>query len=300
MSRSFKELLKQYDYSGTKKKVAVVWAGERHTLEAVIDAYRTYGVEPVLIGNIKAIANILAEMGCTTPFEQISTESPEEAILTAISLVHQKKVDILFKGLMQTATIMQAIVNKENGICKSGVLSHVSLLEIPGYHKIVGLTDSALLTYPTIEQKKEIIRNAVKLLHATGVEKPKIAILAAVEEVNHKMPETVEAAKLKEMGQNGEIADCIIEGPISYDLAMDPEAASIKGYNSLVAGDADILVVPNIQAGNILVKCLLCSAHAVSSGLIMGAAVPIIITSRSAPVANKSNAIAVAAALGNL
>lgn len=300
MSRSFKDLLKQYDPKGTSKKVAVIWAGERHTLEAVIDVYETYGVEPVLIGDIKVITEILGEMGCTTLFEQISAKSPEDAILTAIDLVHKKKVDILFKGLLQTSTIMRAVVNKENGICKSGVLSHVSLLEIPGYHKLVGLTDSALLTYPTTEQKIEIIRNAVKLLHATGVEKPKVAILAAVEEVNPKMPETVEAAKLKEMGENGEIADCVIEGPISYDLAMNPEAAGVKGYKSAVAGDADILVVPNIQAGNMLIKCLLFSAHAISSGLIMGAAVPIIITSRSATVANKSNAIAVAAALGSI
>lgn len=299
MYRSFEEFLANQE-KGTPKRMAVVWAGERHTLEAASTAYERVGVEPVLIGNPEDIRRIMQELGISHDFKIVESSSPEDAIEQAIGMVKRGEVGILFKGLLQTATIMRAVVNKENGICDSGVLSHASLLEIPGYHKLVALTDSALLTYPNLEKKVALIKNATCLLHAVGVKEPKIAILAAVENVNPKMPETVEAAEIKEMWRRGELPGCIVEGPISYDLAMDPEAAGIKGFDSPVAGDADMLVVPNIQAGNMLVKSLIYSAHAKSVGLIIGAQVPIVITSRSAPVANKSLAVAVAAALGKI
>lgn len=299
MYRNFSQFLDKQGKSNTKR-MAVVWAGERHTLEAVSTAYENFGVEPVLIGNTADILRIKQELGIAYNFTVVESSSPEDAIAQAIEMVKRGEVDILFKGLLQTATIMRAIVNKDTGICDSGVLSHASLLEIPGYHKLIALTDSALLTYPSLEKKVALIKNAICLLHAVGVEEPKIAILAAVENVNPKMPETVEAAEIKEMWRRGELPGCIVEGPISYDLAMDPEAAQTKGYSSPVAGDADMLVVPNIQAGNMLVKSLIYSAHAKSVGLIIGAQVPIIITSRSAPVANKSLAVAVAAALGKI
>lgn len=297
MCHNFQELLAR---SGerTQKRMAVVWAGEHHTMQAALAAHEDCGVNPIFIGDAAEIRRILADLNAKDSFDIVDSESPEAAIQAALQMIHEKKADILFKGLMQTATIMKAVVNRETGICKSGVLSHAALLEIPGYHKLVALTDSALLTYPSLEQKRELMKNAVRLMHAIGVETPKVAVLAAVENVNPKMPETVDAAELKAMWEQGKISDCIVEGPISYDLAMDPEAAHTKGYASPVAGDADILMVPNIQAGNMLVKSLIYSAHAKSTGLIIGAEVPIIITSRSAPVANKSLAIAVACALG--
>jgi phosphate butyryltransferase len=239
-------------------------------------------------------------MGIGENVEIIHAESPEQAIQKSIALVREGKADILQKGLVQTADLMRAILHKENGICSSGVLAHVSLLEIPGHHKLVALTDSALLTYPTIEQKVEMIRHAVALMQAIGTEVPKVAILAAVETVNPKMPETVEAAELKKMWERKEITGCIVEGPISYDLAMDPSSSRIKNYQSPVGGDADILIVPDIQAGNILIKALLYSAKAISSGMIMGASVPVLVSSRSASIEVRSNAVAVAAALGRL
>lgn len=297
MCHNFEELLSK-NTGPSQKRVAVVWAGERHTLEAVLTAQRDCGIEPILIGDAAVIRQLLAELPHSGHCEIVDSESPEAAIQLAIQMVREKKADVIFKGLLQTATIMRAVVNKENGICKSGVLSHAAIMEIPGYHKLIALTDSALLTYPTLAQKRELLNNAVRMMRAIGVETPKVAVLAAVENVNPKMPETVDAAELKSMWQRGECPNCIVEGPVSYDLALDPEAAHTKGYQSPVAGDADILVVPNIQAGNMLVKSLVYSAHARSAGLIIGAEVPIIITSRSAPVANKSLAIAVACALG--
>ena len=300
MSKDFADLLSQYDPAKETKRVGVVWAGESHVLEAAARAYETYGVEPVLIGQVDVIDDLLAQLGVQEDFRRIPAETPEEATDLALDLVRSGEVDILIKGLMQTATIMRAVVNKDKGIRQSQVLSHATILEIPGHHKLVCLTDGGLLPYPTKEQKVEMIRSAVKLMQATGVAQPKVAILAAVETVNPKMPITVEAAELKEMNQRGDLPGCIVEGPISYDLAMDPEAGPIKGYDSPVAGDADILVVPDLQAGNMLAKALIYSAGAVSAGLIIGAAVPIIITSRSAPVSDKVASISVAAALGRL
>lgn len=300
MSKDFADLLSQYDPAKETKRVGVVWAGESHVLEAAARAYETYGVEPVLIGQVDVIDDLLAQLGVQEDFRRIPAETPEEATHLALDLVRSGEVDILIKGLMQTATIMRAVVNKDKGIRQSQVLSHATILEIPGHHKLVCLTDGGLLPYPTKEQKVEMIRSAVKLMQATGVAQPKVAILAAVETVNPKMPITVEAAELKEMNQRGDLPGCIVEGPISYDLAMDPEAGPIKGYDSPVAGDADILVVPDLQAGNMLAKALIYSAGAVSAGLIIGAAVPIIITSRSAPVSDKVASISVAAALGRL
>ena len=300
MYRTFDELLAGMHASGEKKRLAVVWAGEEHTLQAVLAAKKACGVEPVLIGDGQEIRRILKELGCNDAMEIVPAASPEEAIQTAIALVKSGSVQVIFKGLLQTATIMRAIVNKQTGICRDGILSHVSIAEIPGHHKLVAVTDAALLTYPTKEQKVQLIRNAVKTMQAIGVAQPKVAILAAVETVNPKMPETVEAAELKELGLAGEMGDCLVEGPISYDLAMDPDAAKVKGYESPVAGDADILVVPNIQAGNMLLKSLVVSAKAKTCGMIIGAQVPVIISSRSAPVINKSYAIAVASMLGSI
>lgn len=295
--KTFDQLLAKSKNRQAPKQLAAVWAGEHHTLEAVIAAHREGYAQPILVGEGAEIRRLLGEMNIAEEYPIVEAATPEEAIEKTIALVHQGKADIIFKGLMQTATIMRAVVRKESGMSSQGLLSHLSLQEIPGHHKLVALTDCALLTYPTTEQKKAMIQNAADFMGKMGVETPKVAILGAVETVNPKMPETVEAAQLKEMQQKGEITGCIVEGPISYDLAMDPEAAGIKGYESPVAGDADILVVPNIQAGNILVKSLIFSAKSRSAGLIVGAKVPVIVTSRSSPVASKCTAIAVAAAL---
>lgn len=296
MYKNFEEIINNID-KNTPKKLAVVWAGEAHIIEAVLATYQDRSVIPILIGNKATIINLLNEADYGRGLRIIHASSPEEAVSLAIRLVQEGEADILLKGMINTSTILGAIVKKENAMCKSSVLSHVSLQQIPGHNKLIALTDSALLTYPTKEQKVHIIQNAVNLLLSIGVKLPKVAILTAVETVNPKMPETVEAAELKEMQLKGVITSCIVEGPISYDLAMDPSSAKIKGYDSPVAGDADILVVPNIQAGNILVKCLNCTAHSKSVGLVVGAKVPIIITSRSAPIENKRNAINVAASI---
>jgi len=177
-------------------------------------------------------------------------------------------------------------------------MSHVVLNEIPSYHKLLITTDGGMMMYPDVKQKQEILKNAVDVLLALGYEKPKVAILAAVENVNPKMTETQDAANLKELNQAGVITNCIVEGPISYDLALSKEVASLKGYESPVVGDVDILLVPNITAGNILGKCLLITAGAKMAGFVVGAKVPIVLTSRGSSAEEKYLSIVLSAAVG--
>ena len=183
--------------------------------------------------------------------------------------------------------MLKGVVNKENGIKARDTLSNVALLDIPAYHKVVGLTDGGMVMYPTLEQKKDIIDNAVEVYKALGYDNPKVAVLCAVETLNPKMPETVDAAELKKMNQEGIIKGCVVEGPISFDLAVDPEAAKIKGYESPVAGDADIIIMPDISAGNLTSKALTVLGGAMMAGIVMGAKCPIALNSRSAAFEEK-------------
>ncbi|MCG8482385.1 MAG: phosphate butyryltransferase, partial [Clostridia bacterium] len=186
------------------------------------------------------------------------------------------------KGKIQTATLLKAVVDKSTGIRTDSTMSHVSILEVPTYHKLIAVTDAGMMIYPTLDQKKWIVQNAVNTFISLGYEKPKVAILAAVENVNEKMPETVDADNLKKMSQAGDLGNCIVDGPLSYDLAMSPESVKIKGFKSPVACDADILVAPNISAGNILCKSMIYTGGAKMAGCIAGAKVPIALTSRGA------------------
>lgn len=278
-------------------RAAVIWPEDEHTLDAVAAAVSLGEVEPLLIGDRQRIRTLWEKQGRGLPCETVEAASPEEAVDTAVRLAREGQADIILKGLVETAVVMRRIVRKENGLCQEGVLSHLTLVELPGYHKLLGLTDCALLTYPDIRQKKAAIRNALKFYRGVGQEEVKVAVLAAVEKVNPKMPETVEAAELKEAWRRGELPGSIVEGPISYDLAVVAEAAAIKGYQSTVAGDADLLVVPNITAGNLLVKSLSYSAGGFTAALVLGAKIPVVIPSRSSPVKSKVTALRVAAAM---
>ena len=198
------------------------------------------------------------------------------------------------KGKIETGALMKVLVNKEKGIRKGDVMSLLAFMESPNYHKVFAITDVGLLTYPNKDQKRAAIINAVEAFHALGIESPKVAILAAVEKVNPKMPETVEADEIKREGISG----AIVEGPISYDLAMDPESAKIKGYSSPVAGDADILVVPDIVSGNIAAKTVTVIGGGRTGGTVLGALVPVLLVSRSATADDKYMSVVVSALAG--
>ena len=294
--KSFDDLIKKVQNLDSKKKVAVVSAQDEHTLEAVFKAKKDNIVEPILIVKKKKIIDNLSRLHESVLEESIiNVESDSEAAEKAVELINENKADFIMKGKIQTADLLRAVVNKENGLRTGKVMSHIVIHEIPTYHKLLAVTDGGMMMYPSLDEKKQILENAVSTFLALGYENPKVAVLAAVETVNPKMQESVDADMLKKMNIKGEIKNCIVEGPISYDLTMSKESASIKGFVSPVTGEADIIVVPNITVGNILGKSLVYSAGAKMAGFIVGAKVPIVLTSRGSTSEEKYLSLALSA-----
>ena len=294
--KSFDDLIKKVQNLDSMKKVAVVSAQDEHTLEAVFKAKKDNIVEPILIRKKKKIIEILSRLHESVLEESIiNVESDSEAAEKAVELINENKADFIMKGKIQTADLLRAVVNKENGLRTGKVMSHIVIHEIPTYHKLLAVTDGGMMMYPSLDEKKQILENAVSTFLALGYEKPKVAVLAAVETVNPKMQESVDADMLKKLNIKGEIKNCIVEGPISYDLTMSKESASIKGFVSPVTGEADIIVVPNITVGNVLGKSLVYSAGAKMAGFIVGAKVPIVLTSRGSTSEEKYLSLALSA-----
>ena len=277
MIKNFAELIDRLLQDPVKKKVAVVCAQDEHTLEAVIKAYKEKLISPVLIGEKEGIEAILKKEGADlSGAEIIDITDPSECARKACALAREGKVDAIMKGHLDTKTLMKVLVNKEDGISISKVMNILAFMESPYYHKLFTLTDVGLLTYPTKEQKQMALENAVRAYKALGEKNPKIAVLSAMEGVNSKLEQTV-------------------EGPISLDLAMDKEACAIKGYESPVAGDADILLVPDIVAGNLAAKSMTVLGGCKTGGVVVGGLVPVILVSRAATVTDKYLAIVMAA-----
>lgn len=296
MLKNFEQMKEMLRQQPGKRRVAVAVAQDEHTLQAVSQAARDGLVRPVLIGKEMEIRAILEKIGCPElEVDIINLEDPVECIQKAADLAREGQVDCIMKGKCQTGTLMKVLVNKDTGIRTGDIMSLVGFFESPYYHKVFAITDPALLTYPDLEQKKAEIRNAVGAFHALGENSPKVAMIAAVEKVNPKMPETVEADAIKKE----EIPGCVLEGPISLDLAMDPEAARIKGYESPVAGDADLLVLPDIVAANAVAKTITVIGGGRTGGVVLGAKVPVLLVSRAASADDKYMSIVVAALIGH-
>jgi phosphate butyryltransferase len=297
MPAKFSQLVQRLRESKAGRRVAVIAADDAHTLEAVLLALAEGAVEPVLIGDAGWITAWLAARGVeASALGIIDIPEPIAAARAAVELVHAGRVEVLMKGRIETAALMKVILERGSGLRTARIMSHLAVLEVPSYRKLLAVTDVALNTSPDLAQKRRIIDNAVAALAAMGIDTPKVAVMAAAEEVNPRLIESVDAAELKRLNAAGEIAGCIVEGPISYDLAIDAEAVAIKRYRSPVAGDADLLLVPNLVAGNLLVKALIFSARAQFAGFIVGARVPIVLTSRSSPATDKHMSIVLAAA----
>lgn len=295
MIKSFEELKQMLSASPVKRRVGVVAAQDEHTLDAVTKAAKDGLVFPVLIGDPAKIREILAQFDFPAEnAEIIESYDVAECAEIACRMAKEGKLDCIMKGKTETGPLMKVLVNREKGIRKNEVMSMLAVMSTPGYHKIFAITDVGLLTYPNQAQKKAAIENAVDAFRALGYDKPKVAILAAVEKVNPKMPECVDADAIKAEGVEG----AVIEGPISLDLAMDTEAAAIKGYESPVAGDADILVVPNIVCGNVFAKTVTTIGGGKTCGAVLGALVPVVITSRSATAEDKYMSIVLNALIG--
>lgn len=296
--KNFDEIVKKVKSFPQPKRVIVAAAADEHTLEAVVHAMQQGIIKPILVGDKTKIVEILNKMNVEIPDKDIyNVLDVDEAAKKAVALVHEGAGDFLMKGKLETSQILKPVVNKETGLGQGRVMSHFVMNELPHYHKLLVTSDGGMMTYPTLEQKKEIIENTVDILLALGYENPKVAAVAAIEKVNPKMPETVEADELKRMNEAGEIKNCIVEGPISLDIALDKEIADIKKFESPVAGDADMILVPNIQVGNVLGKSIVTIAGGKMAGFIVGAKVPIILTSRGSSAEEKFLSLALAAAV---
>lgn len=276
-----------------KMKLAVVAAEEENVLIAVDNAYKDGIVQPILIGNINKIKEYAVKNNIDLEsYELIEADSFQESAEKAVRMVREGKADFLIKGLVDTAILLKAVLNKEYGLRTGKQLSHVMAYEIPDYHKLIFLTDGGMVTYPDLNTKADVIKNAIEVAKALKYDVVKVACLAAKEKVNPKMPATVDAGKLKEMYQNGEFGEnVIVEGPMALDLAVSKEACKIKSYESPVAGEADILLVPNIEMGNGIGKSITYFGKGLSAGVVMGALAPIVLVSRADTFEAKYNSI---------
>jgi phosphate butyryltransferase len=271
-----------------QRTLVVAAAHDAHTLEAVYDAAKVLPMRYVLVGNREEILTISSGLD-NVPDESAIVDVGDNAdcAVEAVKLVREGRGDVLMKGNLETGVLLKAVLDKESGIRDSHVMTHLALLEILNYHKLVAVTDGGILTNPTLEQKAEIIRSAVSFYRRLGFNKPNIAALCASETVSEKMPETVEAGLLQKMCEAGELGDCIVEGPISFDLAISPKSAEEKGYVGKFTGEVDIFLVPNITVGNVLCKGLIYLSGAKMAGCVMGAKVPIVLVSRAATAEEK-------------
>lgn len=298
MSKSFGDLISKVSECEVKK-VAVAVAQDSAVLEAVAAAKERGIAEAILVGDadkIKAVAE--ADKVDISGFEIIDEKDDYEAALKAVKLVHEGKADMYMKGLIDTKSFLKSVLDKEVGLRTGKALSHVCVFEVEGIDHLLFLTDVAFMTYPTLEDKVHIIENTVDVCHACGIPNPKVAPLAAVEVVNPKMPVTVEAAELTKMCEEGQISGCIVDGPLSLDLAIDPEAAKHKGAEGRkIVGDADVLLFPDIHAGNLVYKCLVHTAKVKNGNILTGTKAPVILTSRSDDFETKVNSLALGAVM---
>lgn len=299
MAKDFAALLKSAQRNGPVK-LAVAVAQDPHVLKAVKDATSLAIINPILVGHGDEIRKVAKSIDFDiSDLEIIHEEDKTKAARLATELVSSGKAQVLMKGLVDTSIIMKQVLDPEIGLRTGNVISHLGVIDIPTYHKLFALTDGAMILAPNLNVKKQIIENAVKVFHAIGVEKPKVAVIAAKEKVDQKMEATLHARDLKEMNIKGEITGCIVDGPFALDNAVSKRSAEIKGIDSPVAGDADILLVPNIESGNVLYKSLTFLGNAKSAGLIVGTKAPIVVTSRADNNEAKLNSIALAAMMCN-
>ncbi len=291
--KNFDELISVVK-GGTKKTVALVQANDEHALQAIIAAKDI--VNAILVGDREKISEVLVSLG-ENPENYEIVEVPEgmHPSVCAAKLIHEGRADFLMKGKIMTGDLLKGVLSPEADLKTGSLMSHVMICEVPGYHKLLCVTDGGMCTYPDLAKKKQIVANAVNFFHRLGYKKPNVAAICAIETINPKMQETVDGAELKRMSLEGELPECYVEGPISYDLAMVPELSAIKGYDCPCVGDFDILLVPEIVVGNALGKCLIYTCKGRMAGIIVGCKVPIVLTSRGSSAEEKYYSLALGA-----
>lgn len=296
--RNLDQLL-DYARSVGPQKISVARAEDAEVMEAVESARKAGVANAILVGDEDKIKEVAASLGIDVANYEIVDEKGGEAAaaLKAVELVSSGRAQILMKGMVATANFLRGVLNKEKGLRSGKTLSHVYLHQIKGYDRIFFISDPAFNMYPDIKVKVDIIKNVVELAHAFGVACPKVAALAAVEVVNPDMPPTIDAALLTQMNRRGQIKGCIIDGPLALDNAVSPHSAEHKGIKSEVAGYADILHVPDIEAGNILAKSIVYFSENKTAAIVLGAKAPVVLTSRADSPETKLLSIATACTL---
>lgn len=295
MSKNFDDLLiKANEISN--KKVAVAVAQDKPVLEAIKLAKEKGIADAILVGDKAKIKKIAEKIGMDlSDYEIVNETNVTKASLEAVRLVSAGKADMVMKGLVDTATFLRSVLNKEVGLRTGKLMSHVSVFEIEGIDRLILLTDAAFNTYPDLKGKVQILNNAVGVAHACGIDVPKVAVVCAVEVVNPDMPSTIDASLLAKMNDRGQIKGCLVDGPLALDNALSVEAARHKGIKGEVAGKADIILLPNIEAANVMYKTLTHTARSRNGGLLVGTSAPVILTSRADNFETKVNSIALAA-----
>lgn len=281
-----------------RRRAAVAAAEDSLVLSAVSQACERGLIEPILVGDPDAIDRAAREAGVDiSRFARVAAMSEEIAAREAVALVRAGDADMLMKGMLQTSTLLRAVLDKEKGLRGGGILSHVSVLYSNAQNRLLLLTDAAMVPYPDLKTKGSLIQNALRVAKGLGIDCPRVAVLAAVEQVNPDMPATVDAALLTMMNRRGQIKGCVVDGPLAMDLALSEEAARHKGVDSEVAGRADILLFHNIEAANSVLKTFTIAGGYLFGGVVVGATAPIVLTSRSDLEQSKVYSIACAAAI---
>ncbi|MCU4175533.1 bifunctional enoyl-CoA hydratase/phosphate acetyltransferase [Carboxylicivirga sp. N1Y90] len=296
MFKSLTDLQTLIQKNKVKKKLVLAVSQDAHSLDAVHSAFQADIIEPILIGSRPDTETIIAEKGYDfTGATFIHELDDVKAVELAVRMVHDNKADILMKGKVATPVLLKGVLNKDWGLRTGSLLSHFALFEVETYHKLIAITDVAMNIAPNLKDKIAIVNNSVGYLNKMGIEKPKVAVLGAIEMVNESMQATLDAALLSKMNQRDQIKNCLIDGPLAFDNAISFESAKHKGIKSEVAGDTDLLLMPDIEVGNVLYKTLVFFAKAKVASVILGATAPIVLTSRSDSEESKYNSILLAA-----
>ena len=297
MLKTIDDLFSLARAKGGKCRLVVCDAANEHALEAALEASRLGLAEPILVGDSAQIHAACEHLGRSLDGVRIIEASQaEQSVETAVRLISSGEGDILMKGGVTTPQIMKGVLNRQWGLRTERLISHFAIFQIPAYHKLLVLVDAAMNIAPTLEEKAVIVQNTVDFVRRLGIECPKVAVLAAIEQVNPKMPATLEAAELKRMNEQGRITDCIVDGPMSFDLAISQQSKHDKHFESPVSAEADILLAPDIEAGNLLYKSFAFFTDCRMGAVILGAAAPIVLTSRADSMDAKLASIALAVA----
>lgn len=298
MIKNFEELITEVKKTG-KKRLSIAIPYEVEDLKALKFAKDEGIIEPILIGKKDEIKKFYEKAEISLDAEIIEESDYYKAIELSVSMVRDGKADLLMKGLVKTPELLHAVLDKDKGIRKEKVLSHVGVLQCSKYPKLITMSDGGMIIAPTLDQKVEILKNAVFVSKALGVEIPKVALLSAIEIVNPDMPSSLDAALITMMAKRGQIKGAIVDGPLAFDNAISKWAAEVKGIKSDVAGDADVFIVPNIEAGNIFFKILNYLSDGYSAGVVIGATAPVILPSRSDSKESKYYSIALGCLISN-